>query len=110
MADQAITETLCEARRAETAQRLETIERDVSETRTGVGKLLRVLLEGNGQPAITARITACENEVATIRACTEEQKAAEKERVRTRAQTRVALWLALGGWVVTLIGIAARFI
>lgn len=97
--------------------RLTRIESDCKETREGVGKILRTLLEGNGQPSFTSRLQAVEGSLITVEDCLREQKEAEKGRIqqgldseRQRKQTRFALWLAVGGWMVTIIGVVAKLI
>jgi hypothetical protein len=97
--------------------RLTRIESDGKETREGVGKILRAMLEGNGQPSFTSRLQAVEGSLSTVEDCLREQKEAEKGRIqqgleseRQRKQTRFALWLAVGGWMVTIIGVVAKLI
>jgi hypothetical protein len=97
--------------------RLTRIESDGKETREGVGKILRAMLEGNGQPSFTSRLQAVEGSLSTVEDCLREQKEAEKGRIqqgleseRQRKQTRFALWLAVGGWIVTIIGVVTKWI
>ena len=117
MVDGTVTVELCEAKMASVEARLTRIEGDGKETREGVGKILRTLLEGNGQPSFTSRLQAVEGSLGVVESCLQEQKEAEKDKIqqglaaeRQRKQTRIAMWLAIGGWLVTIVGIFAKFI
>ncbi|MCK9355723.1 MAG: hypothetical protein M0R22_01020 [Dehalococcoidia bacterium] len=109
MADPTVSESLCEARRAETDRRLETIERDVGETRQGVGKLIRVLLEGNGQPSFSSRLSTIEGAVGGLQKNERERLDEEKSTRKQRIQTRLAIWLAIGSGIVTIVGKFIQF-
>lgn len=117
MADGTVTVELCEAKMTTVEARLTRIEADGKEAREGVGKILRTLLEGNGQPSFTSRLQSVEGSLSTVEDCLREQKENEKDRIqqgleseRQRKQTRFALWLAVGGWMVTIIGVVAKLI
>ena len=91
-----VTEALCQARTATFDTKLDTISRDVEETRKGVGKLNRRLFEGNGSAALdTVILSNTEFRLAMI----------EREEARRRfAWTRNLSWLlAGGGWAVGII-------
>jgi len=117
MPEDNITVALCDAKMKSVDGRLERIERDGAETREGVEKLLRILVEGNSQPSLVSRIQDVERTAEDLQGCVDEQKAKEADRVlaqavenRAKRQTRFALWLAVGGWIVTIVGIFAKFI
>lgn len=117
MVDGTVTVELCEAKMDAMDARLTRIEADGKEAREGVEKILRAMLEGNGQPSFTSRLQSVEGSLSTVESCLREQKEAEKDRIqkgleseRQRKQTRLALWLAVGGWMVTLVGVVSKLI
>jgi len=91
VASNPVSEDLCEARRAETDRRLTSIEQNVLEARQGVGKLLKHLTEGNGQPPVLQRLAACET---TLLGTVDAQK--------EHKRTTLTLWIAVVGWLVTI--------
>jgi len=102
-----VSEELCEARRDAFAASLDSIKTDIIETRTGVGKMLRIVTEGNGSPALVSSVA----QNASFRATMEQWLIDDrKERVlraeqekRDRKQHSLTVFLASGGWAVTIV-------
>jgi hypothetical protein len=91
VADKPVSEDLCEARRSETDARLKSIEQNVLDARQGVGKILKHLTEGNGNPPLLQRMAACETTLEGIGDAAKERK-----------RTSLALWVSVIGWLVTI--------
>jgi hypothetical protein len=114
MAEEGVSIVLCDEKMSRVDDRLARIEDDGKNTREGVGRLIRLLVEGNGQPSYASRIQALESTTVALSECAGDLKEAEKERTkeakareRERKASKFALWLAIGGWAVTLLGIVS---
>lgn len=93
MADDApISASLCEAHRKTFGVQLESIASDAAEARRGVGKLLRIITEGNGREPMMTEVDRN----------SEFRERIEREGVvRTHRLDR--WWIAVGGWAVSII-------
>jgi len=90
-----VTEELCQARVAAFNAKLDTISRDIMETRKGVGKLNQRLFEGNGSVALDTVIKA--NSDFRLK---QQERAEAHERFKW---TRNLGWMIAGaGWVVAI--------
>ena len=91
-ADTPISASLCEAHRKTFGVQLESIASDAAEAREGVGKLLRIITEGNGREALMTQV---------------DRNSEFRERAERKGVTRVhrfdRWWIAIGGWGVTII-------
>ena len=98
--DRAVTDELCAARMATVTQALATIAKDGAEAREGIGKLIRVVCEGNGHEALTVTVN---RNTAWI--------AEAQDRRKERLTVRLALVLAFGGWAFTaVLWVLSRFV
>ena len=102
-----VSEALCEARRGIFAESLEGIKSDIAETRAGVGKLLRVVMEGNGAPSLVSSVAQNTSFRETMEQWLVDER---KERIRRaeqekrdRKQHSLTMLLASGGWAVTIV-------
>jgi len=112
MADQdAVTDALCEARMGRLETRLDGIARDTEETRRGVGKLIQIVSEGNGKPALTVRVDNCADAIDSHLAEHAQTEDRSRQDQRERMKARWALYLAILGWLVTMgLWVASRFV
>lgn len=106
-----VTDALCEARMGRLDTRLDSIARDSEEARRGIGRLIQIVSEGNGKPALTVRI----DQVATaIEAHLGEHGKVNDCAATDNRERRKAHWglvLAGLGWAVTMgLWIASRFV
>jgi len=102
-----VSEELCEARRDAFATSLDSIKTDIIETRTGVGKMLRIVTEGNGSPALVSSVAQNASFRATMEQWLVDERKDRKERAeqekRDRKQHSLTVLLASAGWTVTII-------
>ena len=107
MSEDTVSEELCKSRRDTYNAKLSSIQSETSEIRKGVGKMLRIVTEGNGSPALVTSVA----QNASFRKTMEEWLVKEREDRRKRAeqaardqrQRRTIVLLATGGWLVTII-------
>jgi len=91
-----MTKVLCQAHRETFTTKLDTISRDVEETRKGVGNLNRRLFKGNGSDALDIVIKA--NAEFRI-----QQQKREADRLKYK-WTRNLSWMVAGaGWAIAII-------
>jgi len=93
-ADTPITTSLCEANRKAFSVELEGIADDAKEARKGVGKLLRIICEGNGREPMMTQVDRN----------TEFRERVEREGTVSRHRLD-RWWIAVGGWGLTLVGL-----
>lgn len=106
-----VTDALCDARMGRLETRLDSIARDSEESRRGIGRLIQIVSEGNGKPALTVRVDQCAKAIDSH--LEDHEKAADCSEAdeREKRKARWGLWLAVLGWAVTTgLWIAARFV
>lgn len=121
-----VSDALCDARMATLSVMYNTMAGNIEETRKGIGKLIQVVCEGNGNEALTVCVQRTAKALAEHleehkqeRAALAEAAAAaqvqaiedEKERKKERRNRRWVLGLALGGWgFTTVLWVLSRFV
>ena len=113
-----VTVEVCELHRKLTNEKLTKIESDTSETRAGIGKLIRLVTESNGQPCLVEQVRK-NNEFRTdmeaigIVDIVRTNQEFRQEFLANRDERRKRQWsmfLAIAAWVVTIgLWIMARF-
>ena len=113
-----VTVEVCELHRKLTNEKLTKIESDTSETRAGIGKLIRLVTESNGQPCLVEQVRK-NNEFRTdmeaigIVDIVRTNQEFRQEFLANRDERRKRQWsmfLAISAWVVTIgLWIMARF-
>ena len=113
-----VTVEVCELHRKLTNEKLTRIESDTSETRAGIGKLIRLVTESNGQPCLVEQVRK-NNEFRTdmeaigIVDIVRTNQEFRQEFLANRDERRKRQWsmfLAIAAWVVTIgLWIMARF-
>ena len=106
MADGGVSEELCASRRDVFNVKLDAIQAQTAETRSGVGKMLQIVTEGNGSPALVTSVAQNASFKKTMEAWLIQEREDRKLRVQQEAydrrQRRVIVLLATGGWLVTI--------
>lgn len=107
MADNTVSEELCQSRRDTYNVRLSAIQSETSEIRAGVGKMLRIVMEGNGAPSLVSSVSLNTDFRATmeqwlVNERKERIRHAEQEK-RDRKQHSLTMLLASCGWGVTIV-------
>ena len=97
-----VSEALCNARRALYEEKLANIQSDVSETREGVGKILRILNESNGKKALIARVDENSEFRVSMTEAHAQMVKEQKEAKRERRHARLLIVLTAIGWAVTI--------
>jgi len=102
-----VSEELCEARRQHFASSLQSIRKDIAETREGVSKMLRIVTEGNGSPALVTSVAQNASFRQTMEQWLIDERKDRSRRTeqaeRDRKQYKITVWLATSGWLVTII-------
>jgi len=110
MEDKLVTVEVCELHRKLTNEKLTKIESDTSETRAGIGKLIRLVTESNGQPCLVEQVRK-NNEFRTdmeaigIVDIVRTNQEFRQEFLANRDERRKRQWsmfLAISAWVVTI--------
>ena len=91
-----ITEALCQAHRDTFNTKLDSISKDVEDTRRGVGNLNRRLFEGNGSDALDTVIKA--NAEYRI-----QQQKREDARLKYKWTRNLSWMIAGAGWAIAII-------
>jgi len=110
MTNGGVTEQLCEERREHFETKLRAIAEDAREACQGVGKLLRIITEGNGQEAITVQVSRNSEFRERMEQWISTLESEQRERRAERNRARLAIWLAVGGWAVTIVIAVAGFL
>lgn len=86
-----VSETLCAVHREAFNLQLQGIADDAAEARAGVGKLLRIITEGNGREPLNVEVA---------------KNSEFRERIGREGVTRRhrldRWWIAVGGWALTI--------
>lgn len=102
-----VTEELCSSRRETFDTRLKAIQDDTKEARAGVGKLLRIVSEGNGSPPLITAVTMNSAFRAEMERWHNEEQAErqrkQEEAERDRRSRQAHFWLTFTGWIVMLL-------
>ena len=114
MAENSVSEELCQSRRDTFNVKLNAIQAETSEIRKGVGKMLRIVTEGNGSPALVTSVA----QNASFRKTMEEwlvaerevREAKERQDKRDREQYRRTMLLTSGGWLITIVLFAVSMV
>jgi len=118
MEDKLVTVEVCELHRCLTSEKLSKIESDTSETRAGIGKLLRLVTESNGQPCLVEQVRKnnefrADMESLGIVDIVRTNQEFRNEFLANRSERRSRQWslfLAIAAWIVTIgLWVMARF-
>lgn len=97
-----VSEELCQSRMETINTKLDAIQRNGEEARTGVGKIMRRLFEGNGGEALDVQVH--KNSEFRLSACREAEI-----RKSQHWRARLSWSLAIAGWVFALIVLALQW-
>jgi len=116
METQCVSEKLCLSRMVSTDLKLDAIAKDSSESRAGVGRLIRIVTESNGGPSLCEQVSRNTEyrgeldsegllEIVHTNKTFREEITDHSNRKKQRRLTLIGL---AGGWMITLIAIAVQ--
>lgn len=102
-----VNEKLCVARREAFLERLKAIEEHSANSAVGIGKVLRIVTEGNGKPALCTSVAENTAFRLEMQKYVKEERAVRaelaREREREQKDRKLRLTISSIGWVVMIV-------